>query len=191
VLDAEIGAGRSTSADGHRDSPPRILLRLLTRPHTEPCPPTSKLLNLRTSPPPGVIGTGTSFASGSATRSTALSVGVGVNAAPSSFSGSSTGADKRAFSSKEADCGRRALRRLADAAEERGEPAPREPVAVADDTYPAVRARGAAGVRGCHGTRSTRGCGVRVWAGAGPEERGRAAHDRVGLGLSNRVAVVH
>jgi hypothetical protein len=33
VLDAEIGACRSTSADGHRDSPPRILLRLLTRPH--------------------------------------------------------------------------------------------------------------------------------------------------------------
>jgi hypothetical protein len=31
---------------------------------------------------------------------------------------------------------------------------------------------------------------VRVWTGAGREERERAAHDQVGLGLDSRVAVM-
>jgi hypothetical protein len=153
-----------------------MLLRLLMRPRTEPCPPMSKLPNLRTSPAPGLTGTGTGtgFVPRSAMRGTTpgIGIGVGVGVAPSSFSGSSTGADKRAISSKEADCGRRALGRLADAAEERGEPAPRGPVAVADDINPAVPVRRAARLRGCHGARSTRWCGVRVWASAGREKRG-------------------
>jgi hypothetical protein len=79
VLDAEIGEGRLTSADGHGKSPQRMPLCLLMRTRTEPCSPTSKFPNLRTSPPPGVIGTGTGFASGSATQGTASGIGVALS----------------------------------------------------------------------------------------------------------------